>query len=571
MKRFLVPLIFVVLVLASWAAYQTVAPPEPPMASLMPQGALLYLEAKDFAGILHQWDGSAEKKAWTGSDSYEEFSRSRLLLRLQEAQGEFAIAAGAPPDMAFASGVAGKHSALALYDIGKLQFVYITRLESGRAMENALWQKRAQFEPRESAGSRFFVRTESKSGRVVAFAVVDDYLILGTREDLVAGTLSLYAGKKLARLSDEGWFVDALKEAKDPGDLRMVIHLSAVAKTPYFRSYWIQDNEEQMRQYASSVSDLYLSAGTYREERALLMSSAPEVGTGDPADDAQGVAELLRLAPVETSFYRAKATPTVEDCLALLEKKVLAPRSAGHAPESKTAPTVNLGSGTVGSDSSLDVRIDTAPSANVSDVNTDGALRDLIAHAKVRAALQLQRSDAKPDGVFIGLRSTVVLLGSTDWDEARVQAAVQRVVAPTLTVGNLGASWNHEGKDAASFSILSGLTPIAVAVRGKYLFVSNDAPTLALSLARISEPASAEPAVYAAGFDHARERQNFYRLTSLVDKPSRTNESAGATPQFFSQQIASFSKAFGDVKSLSIVTRRNGSVEKQTVRYEWVQ
>ena len=149
------------------------APDESSMAQLVPQGAVLFLEARDFSALLRDWNASSEKKAWLVSANYDVFSRSRLLLRLKQVQGEFAAAAGIPPDYAFLSQVAGQRSALALYDIGGLEFLYITRLPSASAMQSALWQARAKFEPRASEGRPFFVRTEPESGRVVAFAVFD--------------------------------------------------------------------------------------------------------------------------------------------------------------------------------------------------------------------------------------------------------------------------------------------------------------------------------------------------------------------------------------------------------------
>src|SRR5580704_10659720 len=92
-----------VLAAAYWALAQ---PAPPPIASLFPAGALLYLEAKDFGSLLADWNGSAEKTAWLGSSNYEAFSRSHLFLRLGQAQSEFAAAAGVPPDYALLTSVA---------------------------------------------------------------------------------------------------------------------------------------------------------------------------------------------------------------------------------------------------------------------------------------------------------------------------------------------------------------------------------------------------------------------------------------------------------------------------------
>jgi hypothetical protein len=63
------------------------------------------------------------------------------------------------------------------------------------------------------------------------------------------------------------------------------------------------------------------------------------------------------------------------------------------------------------------------------------------------------------------------------------------------------------------------------------------------------------------------------RLTALVDQSSRANAAGNEArePQFFSQNVASLSNTLAAVKSQSIVAKRAGGVETQTVRYEWAQ
>src|ERR1700675_4327346 len=108
----------------SWAAYRRVAADEPSVSRFSPSGALLYLQARDFASLVGEWNDSEEQQLWRKSANYEVFSRSRLFLRLKGASDQFAAAAGLPPDLNFLKQVAGKQSAVALYDIGKLQFLF---------------------------------------------------------------------------------------------------------------------------------------------------------------------------------------------------------------------------------------------------------------------------------------------------------------------------------------------------------------------------------------------------------------------------------------------------------------
>src|SRR5260370_4934604 len=242
------------------AAYRAAAPDPQLLTKYVPAGPLLYLEAKDFSSLLSDWNSSPQKRQWTQSDSYEVFSRSRLFLRLKGAGDQFAAAAGLPPDMKFLSQVSGEHSLLAIYDIGNLQFLYITYLPSAKSMETTLWQTRAKFEPRSAGGANFYVRRDPESQKEVAFAVSGDYLLLATREDLLAGALQLMSGSKNRTVESEQWWSQSVAAAGAPGDLRMVLNLEKIVPSPYFRTYWVQQNITDLTQYSAAVSDFVRSA-----------------------------------------------------------------------------------------------------------------------------------------------------------------------------------------------------------------------------------------------------------------------------------------------------------------------
>ena len=573
MKRILIAsCIVAALCLIGFAAYQVASPAadDRSLARLVPQGALVYLEAKDLSGLLREWNASPEKAAWMKSDNYEVLSRSRLLLRLEQAQNQFAAAAGVPPDYRFLREVAGERSALGIYNIGKLELLYVTRLSSASGMKSALWQQRSKFEPREAAGKQFFVRTEPESGRVVAFAIDGDYLVLGTREDLVAGALSLSAGQKLARLDEQSWYVDAIKSAKDPGDLRLLVHLSEVTKTPQFRSYWIQQNITELRQYESSIADLYRTGSEYREERALLFkpSDAPPAS----GEGAVAAGELARMVPADAGVFRSGANPSVEEAVAALEQKVLTPR-LGPAPPQKIAPMVTLGEGTVGSASSLETRIDVAPSQDPTEQQGRGdeSLKALLGSNNLNAMMQAHRSEVAPDGVFVRLHSVVVLSAAQAWNEESVLKTVHQMIAPGLTAGALGAGWKRSGNGEQSYMELDGLMPVVIAIRGKLLVAGNDVAMVQFVLAQAAEKGQSEPATYIASFRHDTERANFYKMTSLLDQASRNNFTGQSEyqPEFFSGNLGSLSRTLSGVRSETIKMRRSGAADLQTVRYEW--
>jgi hypothetical protein len=567
MKRVLVFLLLAATCLgAGWAAYQAAAPEEPALSGYCPPGALLYLQAKDFSSLLADWNASPQKQQWLQSGNYQVYSRSRLFLRLKNASDQFTAAAGLPADMNLLTQAAGRQSALALYDIGKLQFLYITRLASASSMQSALWQTRATFETRGAGGITFYLRRDPASEREVAFAVSGDYLLLATREDLLAGALQLLAGSKGRTIEGEQWWSQAVAAAGPAGELRMVLNLEKLVPSPYFRSYWVQQNITDMRQYSAAVSDLFRSGKEYREERVLLKKAAP-VGDAAAGGGAAAVADLLRLVPAEAGVYEAKAAPSAEASFTLLETKLLAPH-LGPAAAEQLAPQVQLTGGETGSSIDLETRIDQAPVQHA--ISADGAapLKELLAKNPVRAILQVQATERDKDGVFVRIHSAVALAGTAEWDEAAVHSALVDFVRPGLTAGPLGVAWQPK----SGYQELDGLWTFAAAVRGKYLLLSDDPALLNGLLANLNRVAGGNPAVFVAGFNHAREQKNFVRLTSLLDRQN-AGEGAGTArlPQFFSGNIASLSSTLSGVAAEKIVVREAGEKVLQTVTYEWAR
>lgn len=544
------------------AAYQAAATPEAPLSRYVPSGAILYLQAKDFSALLAEWNRSPQKQDWLASSNYEVFSRSRLLLRLKDAGKQFATAAGLPPDMNLLSQTAGSESALALYDIGKLEFVYVTRLPSANAMQNQLWQTRSKFETRSAGGATFYLRRDPESQREVEFAVNGNYLLLATREDLMASALQLMAGSKDHAIDADPWFGQSVAAAGPAGDLRMVLNLEKIVPSPYFRSYWVQQNITDMKSYTAAISDLFRSGKEYREERVLLKKA----GAASASPEGQEVADLARLAPEGAGVYEAQTCPSLDPCLDVLETKLSAPHT-GPAPAGQLAPGDQMTSGQTGSSSDLETRIDQPPAQQGPD-ESSVALKNLLRKGQVTAILQVQSTERDKAGVFVSIHSAVALAGSSDWDEAAVRNTLISFIRPALTAGHLGVAW----KQSHGYYELDGLHPLSVAVRGKYLIVANNTDLIASMLANADRKSEASPAVFVAEFDHHRERENFARLTSVVDRPELDpSGSGGAQPQrqFLSENVASLSAALAAVSSEKIVVREAGDKVLQTVTYQW--
>jgi hypothetical protein len=570
MKSLRIGLIVVLAATISWGMFQALKP-NLELAGLMPQGALLYVEAKDFDGILHDWNASVEKQAWLKSDTLSMFSRSRLYGRLNDAQGQFAEVAGLKPDMNLLGDSSGTETAFAWYDIGKLEFLFVSHVSSGKSMQSALWQSRAKFETRKAGENDFYVRKNPETKRTVAFAIVGDYLVIGTKEELVAGTVQLIAGKKDPSLRDEGWYAKAVSAAGEQGDLRMVMNLTKIVPSSYFRTYWIQQNITDMKQYSAAVSDLHRGPSEYREERVLIRNTEDtSFWTATSPENSKSVAEIAKLVPDDASFYRATAAPKPDVVLDTMVTKVLAPH-LGAASAEKLAPRVTLGNGQTGSESDLETRIDQAPSTQTAREGSTAALDRLLKTNVATSMLVMHSTDKTPDGGFVNIRSCIVVRGTEDWNRDEVREAIRTSVRPGITASDLGVNWISRQDGDVKFEQLDGLSSIALAVQGKLLVLANNSQDVASILRRVNTPTKDAPESYVASFQLEQERPAYLRFVKFLDRKPDDEDSPrrGTEPEFFSGNIVSLLSMFNGVKSEKIVERDYSEKVSQTVTYEW--
>jgi hypothetical protein len=523
-----------------------------PLARIFPSGPLLYLEAKDFQGELRAWNASEEQRRWLASAQYQAFQRSNLHLKLQQAWTEFTAAAGFLPDSALARSLAGGQSAIAIYDIGNLQFLYVTRIPTARVTQSALWQSRAKYETRHAGNSDFFVHADS--GRTVAFGAADDYLILGTREELVAGALRLIAGESLTPVAAEPWYTDPVSAAGTPGDLRLVTNLDGLLKTPQYRSYWIQRNASEVRNYRAGISDLVRTGGEIREERIFLRKTV--------APPVSGVADdLLRLAPDTAAFCRSWSHPAAAQLVSLIEEKLLAPKVTPRVSED-FAPMVEAGNGETGAESDLETRVDEPPLTARSTIQLDD-LRRLLSSAPLDAALAVQSGEPLADGVFVETPTMLAIKSTTNWDSASLRSALSAAAASLWTTSTSGTGWIAHQRGARTWYSLDGLAPLEIAVDGNLLVLADSEQAFGAALDRLDLRPTPSDTASVAIFRHLAGRDDYRKIVTLLDR----TQPAGK-PAFFSANLSSLSEVFSDVREMEIRTRDTGTDLRESVTYK---
>lgn len=275
-------------------------------AAVMPKGALIYVQSRNLGAQLQAWQKSAVRSRYYKSDSHKAFLRSRLALKFEERLGEFEGNVGAALSEENLLALAGGKSALALYNIGELEMIFITELSGAKAKASALIASAVQLEPRTYAGTTYYaknVTSEFGQERSFAFATVGNRIVLASSETLMRRALKNLAEKDSNDRLLETIVATAEKaEGFEARDLTLWLDQAALNNDRYFRNYWIHNNVKGLAAIDKVLIDLELSSEGMKERRWLTSESATATAA------AGGFQELLRFVPADTQLVSAHAT-----------------------------------------------------------------------------------------------------------------------------------------------------------------------------------------------------------------------------------------------------------------------
>jgi len=327
----------------------------------------------------------------------------------------------------------------------------------------------------------------------------------------------------------------------------LVFNMEQLVGTPQFRTYWIQRNVTEMKQYRAGICDLYESANAFTEKRVLLRK-APAAQTTDD----QAVSRLLAYAPDRRSFYQAWADPS-EKRLRDMLVQTLTGETVAAPNEALYAPTVTTDVNAIGTPSDLETRIDEAPAKPGTLAAIDPVVDALMA-LKPIAALQIQGTTETADRVFIVPQSTLVLQFA-----AANRDAVEAALAPLLQALVFGGSSTWQRTPAATS--FGSIEPLAVTAGGPGVFILSRGPSLAES-AGSNRPAATVALTYAAGYNHSLAFAPYRRLFGTIE-PKEQNE-----PPFFTGNVGSLAASLPRLESMRIRSFEAQSALTEEVVYQ---
>jgi hypothetical protein len=308
------------------------------LAADFPRGPLVYAQFADLPSLIKQWDQSPLKRQYLESANFRQFQHGHLALKLLERWEEFNNALGFPLDAATLSDSADARVGLAIYDIGRLDLVFIAPLSEEKVMATAFFKSKDQFEATElSDGTTYYHHeVEADRGRqkqVLVFAAVKGRLILATSEPLLLRTIANLNRKSLKdSLADDPSF-KSLTAGVSPHFATVWVDQAKLNDDYYFKHYWLMQNVDQLKSIRACLFDLELQDGVWIERRDFLSNNQSR--PSGPAIPAVEVARLQAQIPTAAPFLKVESlagNPALTMSLihdTLLERQAPQPKPGG--------------------------------------------------------------------------------------------------------------------------------------------------------------------------------------------------------------------------------------------------
>ncbi len=282
-----------------------------------PRGAVSYAQFADLPQFIELWENSDLKKNYLQSENFRQFQNRNLALKLTERWKEFNDAAGFPLDFPVFGKMAKMRAAFAVYDIGKLDTVFIAPVNEEIFATIGFVEKKDRFE--ENAledGTKFYSQSfKVDGGRQSQKLVFSNYkgrFVLATDEKLFLRTIAVIGGKNAKdSLVDEPDF-ENLSRKQSPHAATFWVNQAKLNEDYYFKRYWLMSNRENLKKYRAAIFDFEPSEEKWTEHRTILLAEKQSVKAKIKESEFQ---KLIEIIPEYAAFYNVQTIENNEDAI----------------------------------------------------------------------------------------------------------------------------------------------------------------------------------------------------------------------------------------------------------------
>lgn len=283
-----------------------------------PRGALVYVQIADLPACVRLWNESKFKAEYLESENFKSLKNRHLGLKLASRWEEFNQASGFPIDAETLIELADGSAALAVYDIGKLEFVFVAPLADEIFALSKFARHQDKFaEETLGDGTRIYraavAADRGRQKQELIFANANGRFILATGEKLFAQTLNNInekAGEN--RLADEPAF-KILSQQTAPHAATVWVNQTALNQDYYFKRYWLMSEIGALENIRAGMFDLAFESGKLIERRRFFLD---QMINQPPIESAQA-GRMLALAPADVPFYQLRTAndKTVDEAI----------------------------------------------------------------------------------------------------------------------------------------------------------------------------------------------------------------------------------------------------------------
>lgn len=561
------------------------------LAGVMPKGALVYVQVRDLGALLKTWQASPTHEAFYSSASFKNFEKSNVYLKFQDRKKDFETALGFGVDEARLAEVAGGLSAVALYDIGKMEIVLVSEVGRDKAITTALFQNLPQFQERSANGTPYYVREIATDGgrlnQQFCFAHVDGKLIVTTTEGLMIRALA-----NLKATGDDAMLAQVLEIASQAKgfatrDLTMWLEQAKLNQSRLFKSYWIYGNigaksRDSLAKIESGLVDLRFLPEGLNEQRWFKVGDGALSSTMLTGEQATA---YLRFAPRDAQLVelhaQVGAPMNAAVSLALFGKDFDESKAVSEVAQNESTSSETDHSETAGGRIERYRRLDARFDKDVDDAQTK-AIHKSSASSSASQSASGKSQSAKPAGnavltkldavlqtassfaevvrskeevgkPFVHFERAVIVEMKTTIDKALLEKIIADEMRERFVVAGIDPQllWQDEG--AVRFLSQALLEQgAAYAVTGKYLVLASSKELVRDILAApATAPATAKldnPSEFFALARLTEAKPVYDKLMAKLDgkvanKPKSDLEEGEAEIKFFSDNLPSFIKA----------------------------
>ena len=305
-------------------AFSQINPERFAPAEDFPREAVVYVQIADLPALIKLWKESELKGKYLASENFNDFKNNHLGRKLASRWQEFNDAIGFPADYDVVSSLAGNQAAIALYDVGKLEFVFIAPVSDELFAVTKFAQNRDKFTEETLNDDTVIYRVNVAADRgrqkqELIFTKLKGRFILATSEKLLVQTLDNINGNRAKnRLIAEPLF-KILSEKIEPRTATVWINQTALNDDYYFKHYWLMSDAGNLKNIRAGIFDFEMQEGKLVERRKFLLDKTVESSPIENSD----AEKILAFLPPEVPFYRLQSgnQKTVDEAI---EKTIFA-------------------------------------------------------------------------------------------------------------------------------------------------------------------------------------------------------------------------------------------------------